>query len=130
MSINCSEVDNFNTSLEQFNSMKIISDDLIKYIRTYKQLTVDYSKKLTNMQSNFSTKLSKSESAITKQITSLTKKMIELIDENIGLFKLSVEELESRIKAFETDLKTKCDNIKIIQKKSAEQNKILINSLY
>ena len=128
MSINCSEVDNFNTSLEQFNSMKIISDDLIKYIRTYKQLTVDYSKKLTNMQSNFSTKLSKSESAITKQITSLTKKMIELIDENIGLFKLSVEELESRIKAFETDLKTKCDNIKIIQKKSAEQNKILINS--
>ena len=130
MSINCSEVDNFNTSLEQFNSMKIISDDLIKYIRTYKQYTVDYSKKLTNMQSNFSTKLSKSESAITKQITSLTKKMIELIDENIGLFKLSVEELESRIKAFETDLKTKCDNIKIIQKKSAEQNKILINSLY
>ena len=128
MSINCSEVDNFNTSLEQFNSMKIISDDLIKYIRTYKQYTVDYSKKLTNMQSNFSTKLSKSESAITKQITSLTKKMIELIDENIGLFKLSVEELESRIKAFETDLKTKCDNIKIIQKKSAEQNKILINS--
>ena len=105
MSINCSEVENFNNSLEQFNAIKIICDDLVKYIRTYKQLTFDYTKKLANMQSNFSAKLSKSDSEITKQLKSQTGKMIELIDETIGCFKLSIEELESRAKEFESDLK-------------------------
>ena len=128
MSINCSEVENFNNSLEQFNAIKIICDDLVKYIRTYKQLTFDYTKKLANMQSNFSAKLSKSDSEITKQLKSQTGKMIELIDETIGCFKLSIEELESRAKEFESDLKKKYDDIKMIQKKSSEQNKILINS--
>ena len=117
MSINCSQIDNYSNSLEHFNSMKLICDDLIKYLRSYKQLVLDFAKKLTNMQSSFSKKLTKSENPLINQITSQTSKLIELFDENIGLYKLSVEELESRVKTFELDLKTKCDNIKIIQKK-------------
>ena len=128
MSINCSQVDNFNNSLEHFNLVKLLCDDLIKYIRTYKQITLDLSKKLSNMQSTFSKKLSKSENPVLNQITSQTNLLIELFDENIGLLKLSIEELENRVKTFESDIKNKCDNIKNIQKQISEQNKILINS--
>ena len=128
MSINCSEVENLNNSIDFFNSMKFICDELIKYIRTYKQLTIDYSKKLASMQSSFAKKLSKTENKSMEKIISITNKLVELIGDNIGLIKLSAEEIETKVKEFELDLKTKYDNLKQIQKKAQEQNKILINN--
>ena len=128
MSINCSEVNNLNNSIDFFNSMKFICDELTKYIRTYKQLTIDYSKKLASMQSSFSKKLSKTENKSMEKIISITNKLVELIGDNIGLIKLSAEEIETKVKEFELDLKTKYDNLKQIQKKAQEQNKILINN--
>ena len=128
MSINCSEVVNFNNSLDFFNATKFICDELTKYIRTYKQLTIDYSKKLANMQSSFAKKLSKTENKSMEKIISITNKLVELIGDNIGLIKLSADELETKVKEFELDLKTKYDKIKQIQKKSQEQNKILMNN--
>ena len=128
MSINCSEVENLNNSIDFFNSMKFICDELTKYIRTYKQLTIDYSKKLASMQSSFSKKLSKTENKSMEKIISITNKLVELIGDNIGLIKLSAEEIETKVKEFELDLKTKYDNLKQIQKKAQEQNKILINN--
>ena len=130
MNINCSQIDNFNNSLEYFNSTKFVCDDLIKYIRTYKQLIIDFSKKLTNMQSNFSKKLSKTENSKLNQIIILTNNLITLFDENISLYKLSIDELELRVKTFENDLKAKLDSVKVIQKKTLEQNKILTNCYY
>ena len=99
-----------------------------KYIRTYKQLILDFTKKLSNMQSNFSKKLSKSDNPKINIITLLTNNIISLFDENINLYKSSSEELELRVKAYESDLKAKIDSIKAIQKKTFEQNKILTNS--
>ena len=128
MSINCSEVENLNNSIDFFNSMKFICDELTKYIRTYKQLTIDYSKKLASMQSSFAKKLSKTENKSMEKIISKTNKLVELIGDNIGLIKLSAEEIETKVKEFELDLKTKYDNLKQIQKKAQEQNKILINN--
>ena len=128
MSINCSEVENLNNSIDFFNSMKFICDELTKYIRTYKQLTIDYSKKLASMQSSFSKKLSKTENKSMEKIISITNKLVELIGDNIGLIKLSAEEIETKVKEFELDLKSKYDNLKQIQKKAQEQNKILINN--
>ena len=128
MSINCSQVTNFNNSLEHFNSVKTLCDDLVKYIRTYKQTALDFSKKLSGLQNSFTKKLSKSEKNSMSQITFLTSKLIELLNENISLLKLSTDELESRCKTFESELKNKNDSIKVIQKKTNEQNKILINS--
>ena len=128
MSINCSEVENLNNSIDFFNSMKFICDELTKYIRTYKQLTIDYSKKLASMQSSFAKKLSKTENKSMEKIISITNKLVELIGDNIGLIKLSAEEIETKVKEFELDLKTKYDNLKQIQKKAQEQNKILINN--
>ena len=128
MSINCSEVENFNNLLEFFNSMKSISEELTKYLRTYKQHSLDFAKKLTIMQSTLSKKLIKSDNSSMNKIINLTRKLVELLDENLNLFKLSNDDLELRIRTFEMDLKTKIDNIKLFQKKSLEQNKILINS--
>ena len=128
MSINCSEVENLNNSIDFFNSMKFICDELTKYIRTYKQLTIDYSKKLASMQSSFSKKLSKTDNKSMEKIISITNKLVELIGDNIGLIKLSAEEIETKVKEFELDLKSKYDNLKQIQKKAQEQNKILINN--
>ena len=128
MSINCSEVENFNNLLEFFNSMKSISEELTKYLRTYKQHGLDFAKKLTIMQSTLSKKLIKSDNSTMNKIINLTRKLVELLDENLNLFKLSNDDLELRIRTFEMDLKTKIDNIKLFQKKSLEQNKILINS--
>ena len=128
MSINCSEVENFNNLLEFFNSMKSISEELTKYLRTYKQHSLDFAKKLTIMQSTLSKKLIKSDNSTMNKIINLTRKLVELLDENLNLFKLSNDDLELRIRTFEMDLKTKIDNIKLFQKKSLEQNKILINS--
>ena len=128
MSINCCEVENLNNSIDFFNSMKFICDELTKYIRTYKQLTIDYSKKLASMQSSFAKKLSKTENKSMEKIISITNKLVELIGDNIGLIKLSAEEIETKVKEFELDLKTKYDNLKQIQKKAQEQNKILINN--
>ena len=128
MSINCSEVDNLNNSINFFNSTKQICDDLTKYIRTYKQVTIDYSKKLASLQSSFAKKLSKTDNKSMVKIIAITHKLIELIDDNIGLIKLSTDEIESKVKEFELDLKTKYDNLKQIQKKAQEQNKILINN--
>ena len=128
MSINCSEVENFNNLLEFFNSMKSISEELTKYLRTYKQHGLDFAKKLTIMQSTLSKKLIKSDNSSMNKIINLTRKLVELLDENLNLFKLSNDDLELRIRTFEMDLKTKIDNIKLFQKKSLEQNKILINS--
>ena len=128
MSINCSEIDNFNNLIEFFNSMKLISEELTKYLRTYKQYSLEFAKKLTIMQSTLSKKLIKSDNSAMNKIINLTRKLVELLDENLNLFKLSNDELELRIRTFEVDLKNKFENIKIFQKKTLEANKILTNS--
>ena len=80
MNIVCSELDNLNISLDYFNSIKQVSDDLIKYLKNYKQLNLDYMKKLQSFQTNFRKKLSTSENPKIAQVTSaLTNKLIQLI---------------------------------------------------
>ncbi len=128
MSINCSEVENLNNSIDFFNSMKFITDELTKYIRNYRQYTTDYAKKLASMQSSFSKKLTKTENKSMEKIIFMTNKLVELLGDNIKLIKLSTDELETKLKEFESDLKTKYDNLKLIQKKASEQNKLLLNN--
>ena len=127
MNVLCSQIENFNNSVEYFNLMKSVGDDLTKYMRTYKQLISEFLKKMNNLQATFSKKLTKSDNPKLELIISLTSKLVYLLDENIGLYKLSFDELETDIKAFEQDIKTKIDSIKSIQKKASEQNKIIIN---
>ena len=123
----CAQIDNFNNSLDYFYAMKNLSDDLTKYMRTYRQLISEFLKKMNNMQSSFSKKLTKSDNPKLSLMISLTSKLIYLIDENLGLYKLSFDELETNIKTFEQEIKIKNDSIKSLQKKSLEQNKIIVN---
>ena len=46
-SIKCSEFDNIKISSEFFNSLKIFSEELIKYLRSFKQISIEY---MTNLQ--------------------------------------------------------------------------------
>ena len=128
MNIICSELDNLNISLDFFNSIKLVSDELIKYLKTYKQITVEYMKKIQSLQNNFRKKLVKSQNPKIAQITSLTSKIINLIDQNYELLQLSNDETDLRLKEFDTFIKSKIESIKSVQKKSSDLNKSLINS--
>lgn len=54
MNIKCSELDNVEISLDYFNSIKSLGDELIKYIRGYNQLSQEYIKKLQLFNMNSS----------------------------------------------------------------------------
>ena len=129
MNIKCSEFDNMSNTLDYFNSIKQLSDELIKYIKGYKQLILEYMKKIQSMQTNFKKRLTKSENPKTSQIiTELTSKIFNLLQQNNELFQLSLDEIDLRLKEFDTFTKEKSESIKTIQKLSSDLNKELINS--
>ena len=129
MNIVCSELDNLNISLDYFNSIKQVSDDLIKYLKNYKQINLDYMKKLQSFQSNFRKKLSTSENPKIAQITSsLTNKLIQLIDQGNELFQLSLDDIDLRLREFDSFIKVKNESIKSVQKSSSELNKLLLST--
>ena len=129
MNIKCSEFDNMSNTLDYFNSIKQLSDELIKYIKSYRQLILEYMKKIQSMQTNFKKRLTKSENPKTSQlITELTSKIFNLLQQNNELFQLSLDEIDLRLKEFDTFTKEKSESIKTIQKLSSDLNKELINS--
>ena len=116
-------------SLDYYNSIKQLSDDLIKYIKGYKQLVQDYMKKIQNMQTNFKKKLAISVNPKTSQIIlELTSKIFNLLEQNNELYQLSLDEIDLRLKEFDTIIKQKNEEIKTIQKLSSDLNKELINT--
>ena len=129
MNIKCSESDNMIISLNYFNSIKLLSDDLIKFIKGYKQIFQEFTKKLISLQTNFKSKLSKPENPMSSQIIiSLTSKISQLMSQNNELFQLSLDEIDLRLKEFDSFIKEKNELIKSIQKSSLDLNKSLINS--
>ena len=129
MNVKCSEYDNMALSLDYYNSIKQLSDDLIKYIKGYKQLVQDYMKKIQNMQTNFKKKLAISVNPKTSQIIlELTSKIFNLLEQNNELYQLSLDEIDLRLKEFDTIIKQKNEEIKTIQKLSSDLNKELINT--
>ena len=128
MNIKCSELENMNISLDYFNSIKQIGDELSKYIKNYKQLIQEFMKKLQNFQSNFKKKLTKAENPKLNQIILLTSKITKLIDQNAELYQLSIDDIELRLREFDTFIKLKSETIKTIQKLSSDLNKNLFNS--
>ena len=129
MNIKCSELDNLNLSLEYYNSIKQISEELFKFIKGYRQILQEYMQKLQNIQSNFKKKLEKSENnKATQIILSLISKLFLLFDQNNELFQISIDDMDLRIKEFDNFTKKKNESIKLIQKSSQELNKSLSNS--
>ena len=129
MNIKCSELDNMNITLDYFNLIKQISEELVKYLKGYRQIIQDNVKKIQSLHNNFKKKLVNPDNSKISQISrSLTSKVIQLLDQNNELYQLSVDELEMRLKEFDNFIKQKTEAIKAIQKSSAELNKSLTNS--
>ena len=57
MSEICSEVENMNISREYFTFLKDMYSDLEKYIKQYKIIASEYSKKLVQLQEKYSSPL-------------------------------------------------------------------------
>ncbi len=128
MNIKCSELDNITISFDYFNSIKEVGDELIKYIKGFNQLSQEYIKKLQVFHINFGKKISKSENQKASQITSLTSKIEEVISQIIELCQISNNNIESRVKNFETLLKEKTDNVNNLKKSPSELTKDLSSS--
>ena len=111
MNIKCSELDNVEISLDYFNSIKSIGDELIKYIRGYNQLSQEYIKKLQLFNMNSNKKISKSENPKLSQIITFTNKMTEIISKNVEMSQASIDNIELKVKQLETVLKEKSDNV-------------------
>ena len=129
MNIKCSELDNISVSFDYFNSIKVVGDEVVKYVRGFNQLSQEYIKKLQLFQTNFAKKLAKSDNPKIAQITSLTSKITEIVSQIEELCQVSINDIDSRIKSFETLLKEKLDNVNSLKKSPAELTKDL-NSSY
>ena len=129
MNIKCSELDNISVSFDYFNSIKAVGDEVVKYVRGFNQLSQEYIKKLQLFQTNFAKKLAKSDNPKIAQITSLTSKITEIVSQIEELCQVSINDIDSRVKSFETLLKEKLDNVNSLKKSPTELTKDL-NSSY
>ena len=114
MSELCSEVENMNTSREYFSFIKDIYIDFTKYMKQYKIVAGDYMKKLAQLQEKFSfplCDLNKSKKKYlninTKFLFSITSLVPRIIKQDIENIDLSINGIETTIKALENIIKEK-----------------------
>ena len=109
-SIKCSEFDNIKISSEFFNSLKIFSEELIKYLRSFKQISIEY---MTNLQLLDNNNEFNPDSKII-ELYNIENKIKEVINQNIDLMNCSMDAMETYINDFENILKVKEELINII----------------
>ena len=109
-SIKCSEFDNIKISSEFFNSLKIFSEELIKYLRSFKQISLEY---MTNLQLLDNNNEFNPDSKII-ELYNIENKIKEVINQNIDLMNCSMDAMETYINDFENILKVKEELINII----------------
>ena len=127
--MNCSELENINISLDYFNSIKLFSEEIIKYLKGYKQIKMEYVKRLEMLHLNSKNILTVPEDPKTTQIiTEITSKLYTFIEQNIELIKLSSDAFDIKIKELENFIKETSESIKISQKDCSELNKTYFNS--
>ena len=129
MSINCSEFENISIAFDYFNMLKPIGDELVKYLRSYRQLAEEFTKKLEIFENSFGDKLSNPhENPKIAQIIELTRKATGIIFQNVELFQYSIEEIDTKVMHFEEDLKTKVELVNNLKKNSLDLSKDLTSS--
>ena len=109
-SIKCSEFDNIKISSEFFNSLKIFSEELIKYLRSFKQISIEYMTNLQLLDNNYEFN---PDSKII-ELYNIENKIKEVINQNIDLMNCSMDAMETYINDFENILKVKEELINII----------------
>ena len=129
MNITCSELDNIEIAIEYFFLIKQVGDELIKYLRGYRQISQEYNKKLQILINSYGKKLIKpNENSKNSHILEITQKAADVIVKNIQLFNFSIKEIDIKIQEMETMLKEKSEKINILKKTYLDLPKNLISS--
>ena len=129
MNITCSELDNIEIAIEYFFLIKQVGDELIKYLRCYRQISQEYNKKLQILINSYGKKLIKpNENSKNSHILEITQKAADVIVKNIQLFNFSIKEIDIKIQEMETMLKEKSEKINILKKTYLDLPKNLISS--
>ena len=125
LTIKCSEMENINISFEFFSSIKIITEELIKYMKCYKQISMEHFKQLKLFDNNMNIKL---EDARLSQLVNLIYKIKEVIKQNVESLKCSIDDMNIYINDLENNLKEKTDIVNDLKKNSSNITNNLISS--
>ena len=125
LTIKCSEMENINISYEFFSSIKIITEELIKYMKCYKQISMEHLKQLKLFDNNMNIKL---EDARLSQLVNLIYKIKEVIKQNVESLKCSIDDMNIYINDLENNLKEKTDIVNDLKKNSSNITNNLISS--
>ena len=114
MNFVCSEVENMSISVEYYDFIKQMYENLTKYIKAYRSETNDYYKKILKIHDKYYPKLStikeelkKKMSIKTNHIISLSSKVPKIINQQIINLKYFISGIEGTIKSFDKTLKEK-----------------------
>ena len=114
MNFVCSEVENMNISIEYYDFIKQMYENLTKYIKAYKSETNDYYKKILKIHDKYYPKLSTIKEELKKKLTiktnhiiSLSSKVPKIINQQIINLKYFISGIEATIKSFDKTLKEK-----------------------
>ena len=129
MNTNYSELDNIEISIEFFILIKQLGDELVKYLKSYRQLAQDYTKKLQSLVNNYEKKLLKPfENTKISHIIEITQKSTDIIVQNIQLFNFTIKEIDVKILEYEAILKEKTEKINSLKKAYLDLPKQLTSS--
>ena len=110
----CSEVENMSISVEYYDFIKQMYENLTKYIKAYKSETNDYYKKILKIHDKYYPKLSTIKEELKKKLTiktnhiiSLSSKVPKIINQQIINLKYFITGIEATIKSFDKTLKEK-----------------------
>ena len=118
-------MENINISFEFFSSIKIITEELIKYMKSYKQISMEHLKQLKLFDNNMNIKL---EDARLSQLVNLIYKIKEVIKQNVESLKCSIDDMNIYINNLENNLKEKTDIVNDLKKNSSNITNNLISS--
>ena len=114
MNFVCSEVENMTISINYYEYIKQMYETLTKYIKSYKNETNDYYKKIAKVHEKYYPRLSgikeelkKYTNIKTNHIISLSTKVPKIINQQIINLQYFISGIETTIKSFDKTLKEK-----------------------
>ena len=129
LTIKCSEMDNINISYKFFSFVKLISDELIKYLKSFNQLSADHMKRLESLDNSMVFKFQNQEDdKKISQIINLTNKIKQVLTQNIDLMRCSIRDINTYIVEFEQFLIEKTEIINELKQSSLSLTNNLLSS--
>ena len=129
LTIKCSEMDNINISYKFFSFVKLISEELIKYIKSFNQLSADHMKRLESLDNSMVFKFQNQEDdKKISQIINLTNKIKQVLTQNIDLMRCSIRDINTYIVEFEQFLIEKTEIINELKQSSLSLTNNLLSS--